>query len=410
MTPRPMRPLRQGDRSDLTAAQGLLKMNLALHQRSFNGCSRSWIPGGGGRRRGPTFAIWPGPARRLADSDVDIRKLPSWLIRGFQGIALVTAAAAIGVHLATYGPDQWGPTLMNFALILFPVVFLVFGPAVIVLTLARVAAERLLAGMPTYVYIIGGIVALYVFVDFFAMMHLLPGQPEQVGSNYYFDNKGDLIPISADAYLMGLMHAARLFSGHEIIFFGVSVLIAHQLVAIREGRINIDAAPRDDAMERSRLPYPLQRVVVLRTTMTPVACAARLLIPQPRAAFSFDASRGLRGEASTEGFRLEIASPQLQMVYALGRFGAGSGETSIRVLLTFKRWPLIFLAASALLVPLVWTVAVGLGGVLPSLGLVAVLVVVVVGGNFLFGLDQRRRLLAQIKRATDAHEVAVQPA
>ena len=338
-----------------------------------------------------------------------IRKLPSWLIRGFQGIAALTAAAAIGVHLATYGPDQWGPTLINIALALFPVVFVVFGPAVIVLTLARVAADRLLTGMPAYVYVVAGIVVLYVFVDFFAMTQLLPGQPEQIGSAYYFDNQGTLIPISAGAYLMGLMHAARLFSGHEIIFFGVSVLIAHQLVAIREGRVNIDAAPRDVAMERSRLPYPLQRVVILRTTMAPADCAARLLIPQPRAAFSFDASRGLRGEASTEGFRLEIASPQLQMVYAVGRFDAGSGETSMRVLLTFKRWPLIFLAGAVLLAPVVWTVAVGFGGVLPSLGLLAVLVVAVVGGNFLFGLDQRRRLLGQIKRATDAHEVA-QPA
>jgi hypothetical protein len=340
---------------------------------------------------------------------VEIRKLPSWLIRGFQGIAALTAAAAIGVHLATYGPGQWGPTLINVALALFPVVFLVFGPAVIVLTLTRVAADRLLTGMPPYVYVVGGIVVVYVFVDFFAMTQLLPGQPEQIGSAYYFDNKGTLIPISAGTYLMGLMHAARLFSGHELIFFGVSVLIAHQLVAMREGRINIDAAPHDVAMERSRLPYPLQRVVILRTTMTPADCAARLLIPQPRAAFSFDASRGLRGEASTEGFRLEIASPQLQMVYAVGRFDAGSGETSIRVLLTFKRWPLIFLAGSVLLAPIVWTVAVGFGGVLPSVGLLAVLVVAVVGGNVLFGLDQRRRLLGQIKRATDAHEVA-QPA
>jgi hypothetical protein len=57
-----------------------------------------------------------------------------------------------------------------------------------------------------------------VFVDFFAMIRLLPGQPEQDGSNFYFNNKGSLIPISADIYRMGLMHSARLFSGHELIF------------------------------------------------------------------------------------------------------------------------------------------------------------------------------------------------
>jgi heme exporter protein D len=39
---------------------------------------------------------------------------------------------------------------------------------------------------------------------------------------------------------------------------------------------------------------------------------------------------------------------------------------------------------------------------------IAVAFVVLVGvvGNFLFGLDQRRRLLAQIKRATDAKEIS----
>jgi len=39
---------------------------------------------------------------------------------------------------------------------------------------------------------------------------------------------------------------------------------------------------------------------------------------------------------------------------------------------------------------------------------IAVVFVVVVGiiGNFLFGLDRRRRLLDQIKRATDAKEIS----
>jgi hypothetical protein len=33
-----------------------------------------------------------------------------------------------------------------------------------------------------------------------------------------------------------------------------------------------------------------------------------------------------------------------------------------------------------------------------------------IGGNFLFGLDQRRRLFAQIKKAIDAREVPDQRA
>jgi len=234
--------------------------------------------------------------------------------------------------------------------------------------------------------VVGVAVVLYVFVDFFAMIQVLPGQPEQDGSNFYFNNKGSLIPISADIYRMGLMHAARLFSGHELFFFGFAALLAHQIDAISSGRIAIDLVPRDEMMERSRLPYPLQRVVTLRTALTPEACAARLMDPRlPNTFWSFlDSSRGLQGDA-----------------YAVGRFEADGGGTSIRLLLTFKRWPLIAVAAAAILIPLAWAAMAGLGFPLPRFVIVFLLVFGVVG-NFLFGLDQRRRLLAQIKRAIDA--------
>lgn len=321
-------------------------------------------------------------------------------------IAGLMTTLAFGVHLATYGPDQLGPSLMNVALVLFPIFFLVFGPAVVVVSLARVPLDRLFAGLPRYVYVLGGIVVVYVFLDFFAMVQLLPGQPEQDGSSFFFNEHGTLIPISADAYRMGLMHSARLFSGHELIFFGISALIANQINAIRGGRVNIDAAPQDDTMERSRLPYPLQRVVSLRTTRTPGECAERLLWPMLRGAWSlFDTSRGLRGEASVAGFRVEVASGQSQMVYAVGRFEGEAGGTSIHVLLTFKKWPLISTAASVVLIPIVWALMGALG--FPFPGFIVVFVVVFgVVGNLLFGLDQRRRLLAQIKRATDAREMS----
>jgi len=316
---------------------------------------------------------------------------------------LVTAVA-LGVHLATYGPDQLGPALMNLALALFPAMFLIFGPVVVVTGLARIPQDRLFTGLPAYVYVIGFAIVVYVFVDFFAMIQLLPGQPQQDGSNFYFNDKGSLIPISADAYRLGMMHAARLFSGHELIFFGLSALIAYQVDAIRSGRITIDLVPHDEAMERSRLPYPLQRIVTLQTALTPEASAQSLLTPHLPRSF-FDTLRGLRGEASAAGFRVETAGGQSQMVYALGRFEANVGGTSIQVLLTFKRWPLIVLTASAILIPLAWAVMGFFGFQMPWF-VVAFVVVFGVVGNFLFGLDQRRRLLAQIKQATDAHEIS----
>jgi hypothetical protein len=336
----------------------------------------------------------------------DFRRFPAVLVRAFLLVAGLMFAAALSVHLATYGPDQWGPFLMNAALVLFPMVFLVFGPAVIVTSLTRIRLDRLFAGLPVYVYVVGAALVVYVFVNFFAMTTLLPGQPEQDGSTYYFNNHGSQIPISAKVYRMGLMHAARLFSGHELIFFGVGALIAYQIDRLRRGQITIDVAPpRDEVMERTRLPYPLQRLISLQTALTPETIASRLLEPKPRVLWSFlDKSLGLRGEASAAGFRVEIESAQLQMVYAVGRFEANSGATSIRLLLTFKKWPLIFLGASAVLIPLVWVVVGALLFPLPGFAL-AFLVVFGVGANFLLGLDQRRRLLALIKEATASHEV-----
>src|SRR5438094_10061890 len=98
---------------------------------------------------------------------MDVRKLPSVLTKGFLAFAGLMTVAALSVHLSSYGPDQIGPTLMNFALALFPIVFLVFGPVVVVVAFARIPVERLMAGLPVYVYVVGGAVLLYVYVDFF---------------------------------------------------------------------------------------------------------------------------------------------------------------------------------------------------------------------------------------------------
>jgi hypothetical protein len=335
----------------------------------------------------------------------DFRRFPAVLVRAFLLVAGLMFAAALSVHLATYGPDQWGPFLMNAALVQFPIVFLVFGPAVVVTSLTRIRLDRLLAGLPVYVYVVGAAVVVYIFINFFALIPQLPGQPEQNGSNYYFNNHGSLIPVSSYTYRMGLMHAARLFSGHELIFFGLAAIVAYQIDRLRRGRITIDVAPpRDDVMERTRLPYPLQRLISLQTTLTPEIIASRLLEPKPRVLWSFfDKSLGLRGEASAAGFRVEVESAQLQMVYAVGRFEANRGATSIRLLLTFKKWPLIVLAGTAILAPLVWAVMGTLVFPLPGFGL-AFLLVFGVGGNFLFALDQRRRLLGLIKQATASEE------
>jgi hypothetical protein len=336
---------------------------------------------------------------------MDVRKFPPTLTKGFVWVAGSMMAVAICVHLASYGPSQLGPSLMNIALALFPFLFLVFGPAVVVLRFGRIPMDRIYSGLPVYVYVVGVALLFYVAVDFFLLQKLLPGQPMEDGATFYFNNHGDHIPTTAEGYRTGLMHSARLFTGNEIIFFGVAALIAYKVDRIRSGRINLDAVTRDDALERSPLPYPLTRTVTLQTTLTPEVCAVRLLAFQPRSGWSFfTGSRGVRGEASAEKFRIELASSQYQTVYAVGSFETVGGATVVRVLLPFKRWALISLAASAILFPIGWAVLDGVGFHLPLSG-VAIVYVFGIGLNVVFSFDQRRRLLGQIKQATGAKEI-----
>jgi len=337
---------------------------------------------------------------------MDVRKFSPALTRGFVWAAGLMTAVAICLHLATYGPNQLGQSLMNTALAVFPMMFLVFGPAVLVVSFARIPADRIYSGLPVYVYAVGAVVLLYVVINFSLMSSYLPGQPEQDGASFYFNNHGDHIPTDANGYRTGLMHSARLVTGHEIVFFGFAALIAYQIDRIRSGRINLDVVPHDDALERAPLPYPLSRTVTLQTALTPEVCAQRLLtFLQPRTAWTvFTGSRGLRGKASAEEFRIEMASAQAQLVYAVGKFERVGGATSIRVLMPFKRWALISLAASVALFPLAWLVLEALRFQVPLFAVVFV-VVVGVGLNVVFGLDQRRRLLAQIKQALDARQI-----
>lgn len=301
---------------------------------------------------------------------------------GLAGLLTLIAAA---VHVASYGPEQLGPPLMNIAFALFFAIFPVFGGAVAVLSFARIPVDRLYGGLPPYVYLVGGAVLLYVFVNFFRMVALLPDQAHQQSP-------------------LGQLYSARLFTGHELIFFGLSALMAYQIDGIRTGRVRLDVIARDEAIETHPLPAPLARIVALRTSLSPEECATRLLTTQPRSAPSlFYVTQGLRGQASATEFRLELASAQVQMVYAVGRFGRIGTSTGIRVLMTFKRWPLIVLAASALVLPL-FLIFIAPGFPL-SWEVILFVLAFGVGGNFLFGLDQRRRLLAQIKTATSATEI-----
>jgi hypothetical protein len=325
---------------------------------------------------------------------------------GFTVVAAGATIAASVTHLATYGPEQWGSILMNVALALFPAVFLIFGPAVVVISLSRVPFWPLLSSLPRPVIIVSFLVFGYVAVDFFLMFKVLPGQPEQHGAEYFFNEHGLLVPIDVHQYNQALMHAARLFTGHEIWFFGLAAALGYQLDRVRRGRIDLDAVPRDDSIEKHPLPSPLSRSLTLQTMLSPEECATRLLQPAPKPAFALVGGYGLRGKATADGFRLELAGSNSSLVYAVGRFAGEGRPTFIRVLLTFKRWPLIVFGVTALLMPVWWLALNSSGFPFPWQGLLFALVVGV-GGNFLFGLAQMRSLLNQIKQSTGGQQVSV---
>ena len=63
-------------------------------------------------------------------------------------------------------------------------------------------------------------------------------------------------------YNQALMHAARLFTGHEIWFFGFAGVLGYQLNRLRTGRISLDVVPRDDSIEKHPLPAPPRATIL----------------------------------------------------------------------------------------------------------------------------------------------------
>jgi len=197
---------------------------------------------------------------------------------------------------------------------------------------------------------------------------------------------------------------ARLFTGHEMVFFGVSAGIGYGLDQLRRRKIDLNAGPRDDALEGLGLPWPLARTVRLQTMLTAEECAQRLRAPIPRGFFTVMGRYGVRGEVTATGFRLELGGTQTSMVYAVGRFEGGGRPTFIRVFLTFKRWALLIIAAAIVVYPAIWLVINATGQPI-SWALLLAFLVFGIGGNLMFGAGQMSSLVNQIKRATGATAV-----
>jgi hypothetical protein len=185
---------------------------------------------------------------------------------------------------------------------------------------------------------------------------------------------------------------ARLFTGHALVFYAASAALGYEIDRVRRGLLDLSRGPRDDTLERSPLPAPLSRSVVLQTQLSPAECAARLAH-----------WRGLRGDASAELFRLDLAGPRSSMVYAIGRF-EGTSPTFIRLLMTFKRFYLVVIGSTVLLLPLVAWMFSGVGFAWQG---VLFVIVFAGGGNTVYGIVQMRRLESQIGKATESQRVSI---
>ena len=308
---------------------------------------------------------------------LELRRFPVVVTRGMAVVGGIAAVIAAALHIATFGPGSWEPTITAVWPVLFFAIFPIAGSAIALMSFADIPIELVPAGLPLAIKI--GLVGLtvYVAVNFALFFRATAGS-------------------SAPAPML----VARGFTGHAIYFFTAAVVLWYQLDRIRAGKLDAKRGARDDAMEQNPLPAPLSRSVVLQTQLSPAECAIRLTQAPPPRFFTLSRNSGLRGEANPEMFRLQMGRSQSSLVYALGRFEATT-PTFIRVLLTFKRWYLISFAASALflgillvLSPFVWP------------GILFVLLFGV-GGNLVYGRAQMRTLLRRIQQLTEAQEVSI---
>ena len=296
-------------------------------------------------------------------------RIPPAITRAYVVLAAAATLVAAGVHLATYGPEGWTPVLSAIWPLLFFGIFPLYLLVAFALAGSHLPLDVLISDLPRPVKIAGGILLGYVLVNFAIAFRLLQG-----------------------AHAEDPIYTARLFTGHALFFYAASAALGYQVDRVRRGFLNVSGGPRDDTLEQAPLPAPLSRSVVLQTRLARAECAARLA-----------RWPGLRGEATPDLFRLDLARSESSLVYAVGRF-EGESPTFIRLLLTFKRFYLVVIASTVLILPLVAWVMSGV-----QFAWQGVLFVILFGGggNIVYGIVQMRRLERQIRRATESQTAPI---
>jgi hypothetical protein len=116
--------------------------------------------------------------------------------------------------------------LINGALALFALIFpLWFGAIFAYLRYLKPSGRSqtdvwkpVFDGVPTWLRTTAFALIAYVFINFFASIALLPGQPEQTANGYEMVSHGDVVKLTYQEYVHAQAVAARLFSGHTALF------------------------------------------------------------------------------------------------------------------------------------------------------------------------------------------------
>lgn len=136
---------------------------------------------------------------------------------------LILFAAALLVNALTW----LDLALISMALVLFVLIFpLSFGAILAYLRYLKPSVPRrsdiwkpVLEGMPNWQRTLVLLLVAYVFINFFASIVLLPGQPEQTSSGYVVMSHGEIVRrLSYSEYMHDLAVGARIFSGHTAMF------------------------------------------------------------------------------------------------------------------------------------------------------------------------------------------------
>jgi hypothetical protein len=292
-------------------------------------------------------------------------------------------------------------------MVAFPVLFPVWFVMLFAISLGRVPFDRVLSSLPAPVKVIGSLLVAYVFLDFFLMLALVPGQPVEQGGSFFFNDHG-LVRTTETAYRQGLAYQARLISGHEMLFFGLAAVFGFQIDRLRRGKTSLPEA-KVPAIGAVISPGPLDRRVVLETGLRPDDCVTRLRSRLgPLLGGSWGRQMELWGLVSSEGFSLQMGrgGSTRQLVLASGGFAQTGRRTRIEVWLQFKRGGVAAIVGGVVAFPIVGVVMDAItGGSHDFAAFTAAIAVVVMVANLAFALYQRNRPLSLIERALEAHRV-----